>query len=141
MFGYIIACIHCLPSLVIQFVLFFQQNIEKQRNRTCLFLLACLFVGPLVLSFTSSIISKLDNRITLSVLCAIPAFILSIIVYRLNESAVFIYPYDKLGAFNIINKIAKQNKKPPIFIDLSRSNWHRYINLKPEPAFFLLLKK
>lgn len=107
LFGYIIACIHCMPSLVIQFVLFFEQNIEKSRNRTCLLLLACLFVGPLVLSLSSSIISKLDNRISLSALCAVPALFLSILVNRLNESAVYIYPYDKLTAFNIINNIAR----------------------------------
>lgn len=83
-FGYVIASIHCLPSLVIQFVLFFEQNIEKSRNRTCLLLLACLFVGPLVLSLSSSIISKLDNRISLSALCAVPALVLSVLVNRLN---------------------------------------------------------
>jgi len=69
--------------------------------------LACLFIGPLVLSLTSSIISKLDNRISLSVICALPALVLSVLVNRLNESAVYIYPYDKLGAFNIINSIAR----------------------------------
>jgi hypothetical protein len=106
-FGYIIASIHCMPSLVIQFVLFFEQNIEKSRNRSCLLLLACLFVGPLVLSLSSSFISKLDNRVSLIILCALPALVLSVLVNRLNESAVYVYPYDKLAAFNILNSIAK----------------------------------
>lgn len=71
--------------------------------------MACLFIGPLVLSLTSSIISKLDNRLILGVICALPALILSVLVNRLNESAVYIYPYNKLAAFNIINNIAREN--------------------------------
>lgn len=126
LFGYIIASIHCLPSLVIQFILFFEQNIEKSRNRSCLLLLACLFVGPLFLSIFSTVIAKLDNRLTLIVLCGLPALVLSVLVNRLNESAVFTYPYDKLEAFNILNSIARENGKEPIFIDLSRSHWHKY---------------
>lgn len=89
-------------------------------------------MGPLVLSLSSSILSILDNRVSLSVICAFPSIILSVLVNKLNESAVFIYPYDKLAAFNILNNIARENGRDPIFIDLSRSYWHKYTNLKPE---------
>ena len=53
MLGYIIACIHCYPSLIAQFTLLFELNVEKTSNKSALVLLACLFVGPLLLSFIS----------------------------------------------------------------------------------------
>lgn len=51
--GYIIASFHCFPALILTFVLFFEQNTEKTRNRGILLLWASLFIGPLVFSFMS----------------------------------------------------------------------------------------
>jgi hypothetical protein len=44
----------------------------------------------------------------------------------LEESAIFCYKDNKLLAYNIVNNIAKVNRKPPITIDLSRSTWLKY---------------
>lgn len=103
-------------------------------------LIACLFIGPLVLSFLSDVIISLDNRIVLSVLCAFPALVLAMTINKIHESAVCVYPYNKAWAFGLINKIAKENKKLPIMIDLSKSFWHREIVPKLN-IFYLFNRK
>lgn len=52
-FGYLIACFHCFPALILTFILFFEQNTEKNRNTGILLLWASLFIGPLVYSLIS----------------------------------------------------------------------------------------
>lgn len=74
----------------------------------------------------------------MAVLCSLPAFILSVLIDKIFESPVCIYPYDKEKAFGIINLIAKQNEKLPIMIDLSRSVWHKYFI--PKISLISLLK-
>ena len=44
---------------------------------------------------------------------------------------MFAYRESKLHAFNIINKISKINKTPPIIIDLSLSHWRKLNFYKP----------
>lgn len=124
-FGYFVASVHCLPSMVLLFILFFEQNISKEKNRRSLLILACLFVGPLTCSFFSELIFEIDNRYVLGILCAFPAFILSFFTSRIYDSPVFIYPYNKEMAFGLLNRLAKENKKPPIMIDLSKSFWRK----------------
>lgn len=71
--------------------------------------MACLSVGPLVLSATSALdlLQKADNRLLLGLLCAIPASILCILDGIIYESAVCMYRFDKALAFGILNSIAK----------------------------------
>lgn len=68
----------------------------------------------------------IDIKVCLLALCTGPAIILSFVSKFLEESAIYTYKNNKLMAFNIINNIAKINKKPPITIDLSRSKWLQY---------------
>lgn len=63
-------------------------------------------------------------------LCTGPALILSFITNLLEESAIFCYKDNKILAYNIVNNIAKVNKKPPITIDLSKSAWLKYDHYK-----------
>lgn len=140
--GYILACINCFPSLFLHFILYFEHNIKKEKNRASLVLLACLSVGPLILSLTSGLvvdIADIDNQQLLGVLCALPAFILAFLDSKIYESAVCCYRFDKAKAFGILNLVAKENGKLPILIDLSKSYWHRYVY--PSTSFLSLLKR
>lgn len=103
MFGYILSCVHCFPSLVFQLVLFFEHNIGKYKNRQSLLILPFLSAGPLILSLASQLILETDNRKLLGILCAGPAFILSMLDGWMYESAVCMYKFDKALAFGIAN--------------------------------------
>ncbi len=137
--GYILACVNCFPSLFLQFILFFEHNIKKDKNRASLVLLACLSVGPFILSLASEFVTKIDNQQLLGVLCAVPAFILAFLDSKIYESAVCCYRFDKAKAFGILNLIAMQNGKLPILIDLSKSYWHKYVY--PSTSFLSLLRR
>lgn len=125
-FGYIIASINCFPSLVIQFVLLFEQIDRSMRMKACLLLLTFLLVAPLLASFLAGYFIELGIKTSLMILCTFPALIMSVVTSFLEESAIFCYKNDKVAAFSIINKIAKINKLPPIIVDFSQSSWMKY---------------
>ena len=75
----------------------------------------------------------------MSLLCALPAFILAILNSKIYESAVCLYRFDKSQSFGVLNLIAMENKILPILIDLSKSYWHRYAY--PKTGFFGLLRR
>lgn len=67
-------------------------------------------------------------KYTVTALCTVPAFFLSVATGLLEESAVYLYKSDKIHAFWIINKITKINNIAPILVDLSQSTWLNYEN-------------
>jgi hypothetical protein len=79
-----------------------------------------------VAGLLAGLLVKLGFKWSLSILCTVPALILSFISNLLEESAIFCYKDNKLLAYSIINKIAKTNRRPPITIDLSQSSWLKY---------------
>lgn len=102
-------------------------NIDRSvRLKACYLLLTFLFVAPLLASLLAGVLINIGLKVTLLILCTIPALILSFTTGYLEESAIFTYKDNKLLAFSIINRISKVNQLTPITIDLGRSEWLKY---------------
>ena len=65
------------------------------------------------------------------ILCTVPSIILSFVTHFIKESALYVYKFSKIGAFSILNNIAKINGSPPFVIDLSRSCWRKITYYQP----------
>lgn len=89
-------------------------------------LLSFLLIAPLITTFLANYLVEIGIQNTLAIACTVPAVLLSMTSFLLEESSIFIYKDNKILAFNLINAIAKINQVQPVLVDLSRSTWLKY---------------